>query len=80
MGGHCPGDYYAFVVPGFVIGQELFCPAVFADWYGEGASLGELGTGYGEPAAGVLPEALLTTLIRTLAFLALPRRHRRPLW
>ncbi len=74
--------YYAFAVPDFVFGQELFYPAVFADWYGEGASLirayVELGIGYGEPVAGVLPEALLTTLITTLAFLALP--HRRPLW
>ena len=76
--------YDAFAVPGFVIGRELFYPAVFADWCGEGASLirayGELGIGYGEPGASVLPEALLTTLITTLAFLALPRRHRRPLW
>ena len=75
---------YAFAVPGFVIGQELFYPAVFADWYGEGASLirayGEFRIGYGESGAGVLPEALLTTLITTLAILALPRRHRRPLW
>ncbi len=29
--------YYAFAVLGFVIGQELFYPAVFADWYGEEA-------------------------------------------
>ncbi len=75
---------YAFAAPGLVIGQELFYPAVFADWYGEGASLipayGELGIGYGEPRAGVLPEALITTLLTTLSFLELPRRHRRPLW
>ena len=71
--------YYVFAVPGFVIGLELFYPADQ-----EGASLirayGELAVGYGAPGAGVLPEALLTTLITTLAFLALPRRHRRPLW
>ena len=71
--------YYVFAVPGFVIGLELFYPAD-----GEGTSLirayGELGVGYGAPGAGVIPEALLTTLITTLAFLALPRRHRRPLW
>ena len=76
--------YYVFVVPGFVIGLRLFYPAIYAEQYGEGASLlrayGELGIGYGEPGAGVLPEALLTTLITALAFLALPRRHRRPLW
>ena len=76
--------YYTFAVPDFVIDQELFYPAAFADWYGdgEGASLigayGELGIGYGEPGAGVLPEAFVTTLITTVAFLALP--HRRPLW
>ena len=76
--------YYVFVVPGFVIGLELFYPDVYAEEYGEGASLirayGELGVGYGERGAGALPEALLTALITTLAFLALPRRHRRPLW
>ena len=52
--------YYAFAVPDFVFGQELFYPAVFTVWYGdgEGASLirayGDLGIGYGEPGAGVL--------------------------
>jgi len=59
-------------------GQELFYPAVFADWYRELASLiraYEPGIGSGDPGAGVLPEALLTTLITTLAFLALSRRH-----
>ena len=78
--------YYVFVVPGFVIGLKLFYPDIYADAevFGEGASLirayGELGIGYGERGAGALPEALLTALITTLAFLALPRRHRRPLW
>ncbi len=76
--------YYVFVVPGFVIGLDWFYPDVYTEAYGEGASLvrayGELAIGYGERGTGVLPEALLTTLITTLAFLALPRRHRRPLW
>ena len=76
--------YFAFVVPGFVIGLDVFYPDVYAEEYGEGASLfrayGELAVGYGERGTGALPEALLTTLITTLAFLALPRRHRRPLW
>ena len=75
--------YYAFDAPGLVIGQEMHYPAVFADWYGECASLirayGELGIGYGEPWAGTLPEALLTTLITTLSFPALPRLHQRQL-
>ena len=78
--------YYVFVIPGFVIGLKLFYPDIYADAeaFGEGASLirayGELGIGYGERGAGAAPEALLTALITTLAFLALPRRHRRPLW
>ena len=79
--------YYVIVIPGFVIGLDLFYPATFAEEYGEGASLfrayAELGIGYGERGAGgagVLPEALLTTLITTLAYLALLRRYRRPLW
>ena len=76
--------YYVIIIPGFVIGLYLFYPAIYAEEYGEGASLlrsyAELGIGYGERGAGVLPEALLTTLITTLAFLALLRRYRRPLW
>ena len=76
--------YYVIVIPGFVIRLDLFYPAIYAEEYGEGASLirayAELGIGYGERGTGVVPEASLTTLITTLAFLALPRRHRRPLW
>ncbi len=76
--------YYVIVVPCFVIGLRLFHSAIYAEEYGEGASLlqayAELGIGYGKRGVGVLPEALLTTLITTLVFLALPRRHRRPLW
>ena len=76
--------YYAFAVPGFVIGLNLFYADVYTEAFGEGTSLirayGELGIGYGERGLGALPEALLTTAITALAFLALPRRHRRPLW
>jgi len=61
--------YYIFAVPGFVIGLALF--------YGEDTSLIRA---YGILGRGALPEALLTTLITTLVFVALPRRHRRPLW
>ena len=76
--------YFGVVVPGFVIGLSLFYPDVYAEAYGAGAPLirayGELAIGYGEEGAGALPEASLTALITTLAFLALPRRYRRPLW
>ena len=76
--------YYVVVIPGFVIGLDLFYADDYADAFGKGTSLirayGVLGIGYGESGAGALPEALLTVLITTLAFLALPRRHRRPLW
>ena len=76
--------YYVIVIPGFVIGLDLFYSDVYTESFGEGASLirayGELGIGYGERGTGVVPEALLTTLVTTLAFIALPRRHRRPLW
>ena len=61
--------YYVFVIPGFVIGLALF--------YGEEASLIQV---YGELGKGALPEALLTTMVTTLVFIALPRRNRRPLW
>ncbi len=61
--------YYAFAVPGFVVGQALF--------YGENAPLLDAYILLGK---GALPEALLTTAITSLAILALPRKYRRPLW
>ena len=61
--------YYLIVIPGFVIGLALF--------YREEASWMQA---YGEIGRGALPEALLTTVVTTLVFIALPRRNRRPLW
>jgi hypothetical protein len=69
--------YYVFAVPGFVIGQAIFYPEGFLDSYGAGASVINAYTILGR---GVLAEALLTTAVTTLVFVALPRRHRRPLW
>ena len=69
--------YYVIVIPGFVIGQALFYPAGYAEAYGEGTSLVRA---YAELAKGASPEAWLTTLVTTLAYIALPARHRRPLW
>ncbi len=69
--------YYVFAVPGFVIGQAVFYPEGFLDSYGAESSLINA---YAILARGVLPEALLTTFVTTLVFVALPRRHRRPLW
>ena len=69
--------YYAFVIPGFVIGQSLFYPQGFIESYGAGTSLARA---YAILGLGALPEALLTTLVTTLVFIALPRRLRRPLW
>ena len=69
--------YYVFVIPGFVIGQSLFYPQSFIDSYGAGTSLAGA---YAILGGGALPEALLTTLVTTLVFIALPRRLRRPLW
>ena len=70
-------NYFVFAVPGFVIGQRLFYASTFADSYGEGTSLL---SAYGTLADGALPEALLTTAVTTLVYVALPRRNRRPLW
>ncbi len=61
--------YYVFVLPGFAIGLIVF--------HGETASFMELYTSLGR---GVVPEALLTTLITTLVMLALPEKYRKPLW
>ena len=69
--------YYVFVIPGFVIGQSLFYPQSFIDSYGAGTSLAGA---YAILGGGALPEALLTTLVTTLVFIASPRRLRRPLW
>jgi hypothetical protein len=69
--------YYVFVVPGFVIGQALFYPEGFIDAYGAGTSLILAYTILGW---GALPEALLTALVTSLVFVALPIRYRRPLW
>ncbi len=69
--------YYGFAVPGFVLGQAIFYKASFAEFYGANASLLQA---YGLLARGASAEAVLTTLITTLAILALPRKYRRPLW
>lgn len=69
--------YYVFVIPGFVVGQAILYPDGFVDAYGNGTSWLQA---YSILGRGALPEALLTTLVTTLVFVALPRRHRRPLW
>jgi hypothetical protein len=60
--------YYLFVVPGFVIGLALF--------YGEADPIGL----YKALAAGVVTEAIITTVVTTLVWLALPRAYQKPLW
>ena len=67
--------YYVFVIPGFVIGQAFFYPGREPV-----ADVTALIRVYSLLAQGVVPEALLTVLVTTLVFSALPRRHRRPLW
>ncbi len=69
--------YYVFVIPGFVTGQALFYPAVYDESYGAGTSWI---SAYGTLGRGAFPEALLTSVVTTLALTALPRRMRRPLW
>jgi hypothetical protein len=60
--------YYIFVVPGFVIGLTAF--------YGETDPIGL----YGALAKGVVAEVSITTIVTTLALLALPQKYHRPLW
>ena len=64
--------YYLFAIPGFVIGLAAWYPDVSG-----GVSLIEK---YVELGRGVIPEALLTVVVTTLAYLVLPRRRRSPLW
>lgn len=60
--------YYVFVVPGFAIGLVAF--------YGEPDVLGL----YMALSKGVIVEVLITTIVTTLALLALPQKYHRPLW
>ncbi len=69
--------YYLIVIPGFVVGQSLFYSQGFIESYGAGTSLVRA---YAILGRGALPEALMTTLVTTLVFIALPRRLRTPLW
>jgi hypothetical protein len=69
--------YYVFAITGFALGQRLFYPADFVQYYGANASVLDA---YAALAQGVVTEALLTTLITTLVMVALPEKYRRPLW
>ena len=69
--------YYGFLVPGFVVGMGLFHIDVYRDVFGAGTSLV---AAYGALGRGAVPEALFTMVLTTLIILALPRKHRRPLW
>jgi hypothetical protein len=69
--------YYVFAVPGFIIGQSLAYPDLYAEFYGDGATFLEA---YAILGKGALPEAVLTTIITSLVLVALPRKYRRPLW
>ena len=60
--------YYVFVVPGFAIGLVAF--------YGEP----DLISLYIALAKGVVVEVLITTIVTTLALLALPHKYHKPLW
>jgi len=68
--------YFVLVVPGFTIGIAAFYPGAYAESFG-GTSVFET---YIVLAAGAAWEALLTATITTLAIIAMPRRHRKPLW
>lgn len=69
--------YFAFAVPGFVIGQAIFYPAQYTAFYGAGTSILDA---YLTLARGVVPEALITALVTSLVIIALPKRYRRPIW
>lgn len=60
--------YYVIVLPGFSIGLYLF--------YGGESPI----TFYPLMIPTATPEALITTVVTTLVFLALPKRYHQPLW
>jgi hypothetical protein len=57
--------YYVFVIPGFIIGLAWF--------YNQPLLIMEM-------LLGGLPEALLTSIVTTLALFAIPKAYRKPLW
>ena len=61
--------YYVFVLTGFTIGLVMF--------YNDPTSLGQL---YLTLAKGATPEALLTTVVTSMALFALPKKIIKPLW
>lgn len=63
--------YFLIVVPLFALGLVTFYPD--PEYGGFLALLATL-------EAGVIPEALLTTVVTTIIMAALPERFRRPLW
>ncbi len=65
--------YYVFVITGFVLGQAFFYPASSTQY-------SSLIRDYATISVGAAPEALLTIVVTSLIFSALPSRHRRPLW
>jgi hypothetical protein len=69
--------YFVVVIPGFVIGLAVFYGALDSAASGQPSSLL---LSYAELAQGVIPEALLTTVITSLVLIALPKKYRRPLW
>lgn len=65
------GYYFLVVVPLFVVGLVMFYPdPEYGGFFGLLAVL----------EAGVIPEAILTTVVTTIIMGALPERYRRPLW
>jgi hypothetical protein len=69
--------YCVFALPGFLIGMSWLYPDVFAESYGAGTSLLQA---YRTLFVRAAPEAVFTTLLTTLVILALPSKHRQPLW
>lgn len=68
--------YTVFVVPGFVIGMRLFNPDIYA------AAMGDVSVweAYTHSIPTAMPEMILTALVTSVAWLALPKRYRKPLW
>lgn len=68
--------YVVFIVPGFTIGMNLFHKEVYQGAFGE-MSVWEA---YTASLPNALPEMMVTTLVTSIAWLALPKRYRKPLW
>jgi LytS/YehU family sensor histidine kinase len=69
--------YYVFLIPTFLVLAPLIDPGGLSSVFGAELSFSEAYSTLGQAA---FPEVVATYVITTIILIALPERHRRPLW